>query len=306
MDYLAAMRAFIRSVELGSFSKAADELGMKVSTVSRHVSALEADLGAALLNRSTRNLHLTEVGARFYEDAARIMAEVNDARLVAQALNSTPQGLLRINVPAAFGRRHIVPHLKDFLALYPDIRIDATLTDLTVDLIETATDVAVRIGTLPDSRLVARKLANHRRVICANPDYLREVGPIETPADLLRGERLAFAMQADENWYFRHVGTEERHQVTVTGRLRLNDSEALLACALAGQGFALLPSWLVHDEVDAGRLRLPLVDWEASIANDFNRSIWAVYAPKKIVSPKVRVFIDFLSERFGKPAYWEG
>src|ERR1700751_4778006 len=159
MDYLAAISAFVRSVDLGSFSKAAGESGVKVSTVSRYVSGLEADLGAALLNRSTRNLHLTEAGRMFYERATQILADVEDARRATRSFNSRPQGLLRLNVPGAFGRRHVMPHMKDFLSAHPDIRLDATLTDATVDLIETGADVAVRIGALPDSVLIARRLA---------------------------------------------------------------------------------------------------------------------------------------------------
>ena len=150
MDYFAAMRAFVRSVDLGSFSKAAAEEGVKVSTVSRYVTALEADLGAALLNRSTRSLHLTEAGTTFYQHALPILADVEEARLATTSLNQRPRGVLRINIPGAFGRRHVMPHLKDFLAAYPDIGVDATLTDATVNLIETGTDVAIRIGALAD------------------------------------------------------------------------------------------------------------------------------------------------------------
>src|ERR1700761_4628448 len=171
MDYLAAMGAFVRTVDLGSFSKAAAETGTKVSTVSRYVTALEADVGAALLNRSTRRLHLTEAGRTFYERAVQIIAEVDDARNVTRSLNERPQGLLKINIPTAFGRRHIMPHMKDFLATYPDIRLDATLTDATVDLIESGADVAVRIGALIDSFLIARRLASQRRVLVASPEY---------------------------------------------------------------------------------------------------------------------------------------
>jgi DNA-binding transcriptional LysR family regulator len=142
MDYVAAMRAFVRSVDLVSFSKAAEEGDLKVSTVSRYVSGLEADLGASLLNRSTRRLRLTEAGTAFYERAAAILASIEDARHITTSLNSTPQGLLRLNVPGAFGRRHIVPHLKDFRALYPKVRLDLTLTDATVNLIECGADLA--------------------------------------------------------------------------------------------------------------------------------------------------------------------
>ncbi len=177
MDTLAAMKSFVRAVELGSFSRAAEEAGAKVSTVSRHVGALEADLGAALLNRSTHGLHLTEVGTAFYEQAKRIVFDVQEARSLANSLNGAPQGVLRINMPAAFGRLHVMPHLAAFLAAYPAIRVDATLADARVDLVEAGVDVAIRIGALPDSRLVARRLAPHRRIACTSPDQAARLGP---------------------------------------------------------------------------------------------------------------------------------
>src|ERR1700757_1241653 len=146
MDYLEAMTAFVRAVELGSFSKAAADAGLKVSTISRYVTGLEADLGAALLNRSTRRLNLTEAGRLFYERASQILAEVDDARSATRSLNARPQGLLRINIPSAFGRRHVMPHMKAFLAAHPDIKLDATLTDATADLFETGMGVSGRMA----------------------------------------------------------------------------------------------------------------------------------------------------------------
>jgi DNA-binding transcriptional LysR family regulator len=307
MDYFAAMRAFSRAVELGSFSKAAAEEGVKVSTVSRYVSAIEADLGAALFNRSTRRLHLTEVGKSFYKDAVRILDDVADARLAATSLNASPQGLLRINIPGAFGRRHIVPHLSDFLSAYPDIRVDATLTDETVDLIASGADLAVRIGALTDSSLVAQRLAPHRRVLVASPAYLAQRPPIEAPRDLEDQACLAFALQPKEAWYFRRHGEslEEPIEVAVRGRLRANDSEALLDAALAALGVALLPTWLAGEDIVAGRLIALLPTWEALIAPGPDRGIWGVYPPKKVVAPKVRAFLAFLHWRFGKPPYWD-
>ncbi len=307
MDYFAAMRAFARAVEVGSFSKAAAEEGVKVSTVSRYVTALEADLGAALFNRSTRSLHLTEVGASFYEHASRILAEVEDARLVATSLNARPQGLLRINIPSAFGRRHVFPHLSDFLREYPDIRVDATLADATVDLIATGTDLAVRIGALADSSLVAKRLAPQRRALVASPAYLAGRPPIAEPRDLGEHECLAFALQPKDAWYFRRRDAllDELVEVPVRGRLRANDSEALLEVVLAGLGIALLPTWLTGDHVSAGRLTTILPEWEGLIAPGPERAIWGVYPPKKVVAPKVRAFLAFLEHRFGKPPYWD-
>lgn len=304
MDYLAAMRSFVRAVDLGSLSRAAQETGAKVSTVSRHISALEADVGAALLNRSTHRLRLTEIGAVFHAHALRIVADVDAMRGLASALNDTPQGLLRVSLPAAFGRRHVMPHLAAFLDAHPAIRIDATLTDVHVDLIEAGADVAIRIGTLPDSRLVARRFAPHRRIACASPACVARDGPVAQPADLARHNALVFSLQPAASWYFRQA-TGRSQTVDVSGRLRANDSEALLTCALAGQGVALLPTWLAHADLARGALLSLLPGWEGSIAQDFETAIWAVYPPKKIVSPKVRAFIDFFEARFRKPAYWD-
>ena len=307
MDYLAAMRGFVRSVDLGSFSKAAAEGGVKVSTVSRYVSGLEADLGVALLNRSTRSLHLTEAGRMFHERAVQILADIEDARGATTSLNARPQGLLRINIPSAFGRRHVMAHMAQFLAAHPEIRLDATLTDETVDLIETGTDVAVRIGALVDSSLVARKLAPHRRILVASPAYLEARSAPRDPSQLGDHDCLLFALQPAGAWYYRPTDRpdEEPLEVAVGGHIRTNDSEVLREAALSGVGISLLPTWLVGADVREHRLVPVLPDHEWLIAPGPERAIWAVYPPKKVVSPKVRAFITFLSERFGHPPYWD-
>ncbi len=320
MDYLGAMRLFVRSVALGSFSRAAVEAGVQTSTVSRAIVALEADLGAALFNRSTRRLHLTEVGNTFLEHAQRIVDDVEEARSASASLNQGPTGLLHINMPGAFGRRHVMPHLPGFLAEYPRLRVDMTLTDATVDLIEAGADVAVRIGALADSSLVAKRLAPHRRVLCASPGYLARAGAVDRPEDLAAHACLATAVQPGEAWYFRRagagevgvgevgvgqVGAGEVLEVPARGPLRANDSEALMGAALAGLGVVLLATWLVGPELRAGRLVEVLPGWEAAIAPGSEPAIWGVYPPKRVVSPKVRVFLDFLERRFGRPPYWE-
>ncbi len=287
----------------------------KASTVSRAIVALEADLGAALFNRSTRRLHLTEVGNTFLEHAQRIVDDVEEARAASASLNQGPAGLLHINVPGAFGRRHVMPHLPAFLAEYPMLRVDATLTDATVDLIEAGADVAVRIGVLADSSLIAKRLAPHRRVLCASPGYLARAGPVDRPEDLAAHACLATAVQPGEAWYFRRarageagagqVGAGEVLEVPARGPLRANDSEALMDAALAGLGIVLLATWLVGPEMRAERLVEALPDWEAAIAPGPEPAIWGVYPPKRVVSPKVRVFLDFLERRFGRPPYWE-
>ena len=308
MDYLAAIKAFVRAVDMGSFSKAAAEQDLKVSTVSRYVSALEADLGTTLLNRSTRRLHLTEAGASFYDRAAAILADIDDARLTTASLDARPQGLLRLNIPGAFGRRHVVPHLKDFQALYPLVRLDVSLTDATVNLIETGTDLAIRIGALEDSTLVARRLAAQRRLLVAAPAYLQHHEAPENPADLSSHQCLSFTLQGGDAWYYRPHGGQETdmQEVKIHGNFRANESDALLQLAHDGLGLALLPTWILSDEIDAGRLVPVHAEWEWTIASGHERAIWGVYPPKKTVSPKVRAFLTFIAERFGNPPYWDG
>jgi DNA-binding transcriptional LysR family regulator len=201
-----------------------------------------------------------------------------------------------------------MPHLGDFLAEYPEIRVDATLTDETVDLIATGTDLAIRIGALADSRLVAKRLAAQNRAAVASPAYLAKHPPIATPAELEGQECLAFALHPKDSWYFRphDAPREEPTEIPIRGRLRANDSEALLNAALAGLGIALLPTWLTGEDIATGRLVSILPAWEALIAPGPARAIWGVYPPKKVVAPKVRAFLGFIEHRFGKPPYWDG
>lgn len=305
MDYFAALRSFVRAVDLGSFSAAAAELGGKVSTISRHVGALEQDLGAALLNRSSRRLHLTEAGSAFYARACRILADVDDARAATRDLNAHPQGLLRATVPAAFGRRHVMPHMAEFLALYPDIRLDMALEDRTVDLIEAGMDVALRIGALADSTLVARRLGPHRRCPMASPAWLAGQPAIHEPGDLARLEGLSFALQSGAAWYCRPIDKPRQpyQAIPVVGRLRVNDSDALLQAAVAGLGVALLPEWMAWQEIRKGTLVALLPDWHWAISTGPEPSIWGVYPPKKTLSPKVRVFLDFMSTKINSDAF---
>jgi DNA-binding transcriptional LysR family regulator len=307
MDYFAAMQSFVRSVELGSFSKAAAEAGIKVSTVSRYITSLEEDLGAALFNRSTRQNHLTEAGKTFYERASAILIELKAARDETSSLDGRPQGLLRINIPSTFGRRHVMPHMKEFLAAYPEIRLDATLTDATVDLIDSGADVGIRIGALEDSSLIAKKLAPHRRLLVASEEYLRTRAPIAQPADLKEHECLSFTLLPFKVWYYRKLDNPagELSQVEVGGHLRTNDTETLRNCALSGLGIALVPAWAVSEDLRKGRLISVLPEMEWLGAPGPERAIWAVYPPKKVVSPKVKAFISFMEQRFGHPPYWD-
>lgn len=307
MDTFSAIRMFVSTVELGSFSRAAEAEGIKVSTVSRYITALEAELGTRLLSRSTRRLHLTEAGTQLYERATRILAELEDTKLEVSSLDGRPRGRLRLSLPIAFGRRHVVPHLKDFLAEHPEIKLDITLTDETVDLIAKGVDVAVRIGALADSRLVAKRLAPHHRVVVASPELFRNRAAPQEPADLRSEECVLFSLQPQDAWYFRRAGEAgtEPMEVSVSGRVNANNSEALLDMTVAGVGISLLPTWLAGEAIKSGQLIRLLPEWEALIAPGPERAIWGVYPSKKFVAPKVRAFLGFLDRRFGQPPYWD-
>nr|WP_321983296.1 LysR family transcriptional regulator [uncultured Lichenicoccus sp.] len=263
MDYYAGMRAFVRAVELGSFSKAAEEAGVKVSTVSRYVSRLEADLGAAILNRSTRSLHLTEAGQVFYERSVQILNDVEEARDAVRSLNARPQGLLRIALPAAFGRRHVMPHMRAFLDANPDLRLDAMLADTFVDLIETGIDVAVRIGVMADSNLIAKRLAPETFVLVGSPYYLSHHPEPQEPADLAGHECLVSNPHAGRAWHFREAAEPNNpsFEIEVGGRLRTSDLEVLRQAVTEGGGIALLPDWLCHCELQDGRMKAVLPQW---------------------------------------------
>ncbi len=246
MDYFAAVRAFLHAADLGSFSKTADHMAVKTSTVSRYITELEADLGIALFNRSTRGLVLTEGGRVFRTHALTAIQSLDEARQVTSSLNASPQGLLRVTMPTSFGRRHVIRHLPDFMNQYPDIDVDAVVTDDQLNIIDSGIDLAIRIGVLPDSQLMARRLAGHRRIVCASPSYAKQHGKPVTPADLAAHAALRFSLALDDKWILvkRSGRAARQKEVTVhlQGRIRANDTDAILELAIAGCGVALLPT----------------------------------------------------------------
>ncbi|WP_322008725.1 LysR family transcriptional regulator [Paraburkholderia sp. J12] len=308
MDYFAAVRAFLYAADLGSFNKAADLLQVKTSTVSRHIAELERDLGIALFNRSTRGLILTEGGRVFREQGTAAIQMLDDARTATSSLNASPQGLLRVTMPTSFGRRHIVAHLPAFMEQYPHIDVDAVVTDEILNFVDTGIDVAVRIGVLPDSQLMARRLANHKRVVCASPDHVARHGTPSSPAALEAHPAIRFALAGDESWLLvkrSQAGKREKEiEIRLHGRLRADDTEAILDLAVAGCGVALLPVWAIGPALRAGSLVQLLPDWEAQ-ATRTDPAIWGVYPRKKTVSSKVRAFLDFYAELFERDSEWQ-
>ena len=300
MDHLSAMAVFARVVEMESFSGAARDLGLSKSAVSKRVGRLEDRMGLRLLNRTTRRLSLTEAGAAFYEGCRRVVAEAEAAERAVTRLASAPRGRLKVNAPMSFGVRHLAPALPDFMARYPELTVDLALNDRLVDLVEEGFDVAVRIVRLEDSSLIARRLAPNRLVLCAAPFYLRAHGAPRAVEDLKGHECLLYSyLAAGDVWRLCGPGGERR--LAVTGRLHINNGNALLAAALGGLGVALLPCFICGEDLRAGRLIQVLPEWSGPA----DTAIAAVYPASRNLSPKVRVFVDFLAERFGGTPYWD-
>lgn len=300
MDSISGMITFARVVEANSFSEAARRLGISKSAVSKQIARLEDHLGARLLNRTTRRISPTEVGAAFYERCARIIAEVEEAELAVTRLQEEPRGVLRINAPMSFGILHLAPAISVFLKRYPDMDIDLTLNDRFVDLIDEGYDLAIRIGTMADSSLIARKLAPSRLVLCAAPAYLRRQGMPSEPRDLAGHDCLVYSLATGGDlWKF--TDTEGNpHPVRVTARLRVNNGDVMRDIAASGLGLTVLPSFIAAKDLEKGTLVPVLTDYSLP-----ETAVSAVYPQNRHLSTKIRVFVDFLASRFGPVPYWE-
>lgn len=299
MDRLDDMMTFIKVVDCRSFTMAAERLGLSKSVVSRRMAEMENRLGVRLLNRTTRRLSLTEVGAAFYQRCVRIVGDVEEAEQAAGALHAAPRGRLRINAPLSFGIQHIAPALPRFLERYPELKVEMDLNDRYVDLVDEGYDVAVRIGRLKDSSLVARRLAPNRRVVAGSPAYLDRRGRPARPEDLANHDCLVYTNSPTaEQWQFR-IG-EEIRSVRVEASLRSNNGEILHAAALAGLGLMVMPTFICGPDLAAGRLEAVLADCTVS-----ESAVHAVYPHNRHLSPKVRAFVDFLGAHFGPAPYWD-
>jgi DNA-binding transcriptional LysR family regulator len=296
MDLMAAMRLFAKVVDSGSFSAAARELDLNQSSISRHVSALEDRLGITLLNRTTRRLSLTEAGQIYYERATAILAEVEEADQAVLQLGAAPRGTLRAIVPVVFGRLHVAPALPSLLAEYPELRVDLTLTDHGLDLLEEGADLSIQLGIPDSATLIARKLADNPWVICGSPEYLRRHGTPRTPRDLERHNCLTRRTSVGSNylWQFRTAGGA-LEEIEVTGSLQTNNPEALRATALGGLGLARLSSWTVGKDLACGALVRVLTDYEV-VPLDGEGPVYAVTPSNRYRTAKVRVFVDHMAQ----------
>ncbi len=300
MDKFAALRAYVTVVEQDGFAAAARVTGQSRSAVNRLVIALEDDLGVQLLNRTTRQVSPTANGAAFYEKARRILDDLAEAERELGEAQDDVAGQLRINAPMSFGTMHLGPAIADFSARHPKLRIELHLNDRIVDIIEEGFDIAIRIAEpKEDTSLVDFRICEARRAICASPEYLAQSGLPERPDDLRHHACLHYGNLPSGNLW-RLIGPKGGIGVHVNNVLCSNNGEVLRDAAVAGRGVALLPTFIVGRELQAGRLVTIMPDYRAP-----ELMLAAVYPPSRHLSAKIRLFTDFLIERFGSRPYWD-
>ncbi len=301
MDRLLAMRVFSTVVETGSFARASEQLQVSATAASRHVAELERYLGAQLLQRSTRRLNLTGIGAEYYDRCRLILADVEEAEAQAATAESQPKGLLRISLPHSFGLHYIAPLIPEFCKRYPELQLEFNFSDRTIDLVEEGIDMALRITGELKTSLVARKLAPASIVCCAAPAYLQRHGIPQTP-DGLRGHNcLTYSYAPSVNtWMFLRDGKEI--PVQVKGPLRANNGDMNRLAAIDGLGIITLPTFMVCDELRDGRLVTILTDYQLP-----DLSVYAVYLPGARRAARIKAMMEFLWEALGKGnPPWQG
>lgn len=292
MDLVGPMQTFVRVVDAGSFTSAANQMNTTQPTISRQIAALEDHLGARLLTRTTRRLTLTDDGRVFYEQALRALEALGEAENAIGRRRSKPSGMLRMAAPAVFGRLHIVPRLPAFLGRYPDVTVDLIMSDTFTDLAEQGVDLAIRVGEISDPTLIAKRIGLVRRVTVATPAYLRIHGTPRTPADLAEHDCIVYTRLTTGNqWVFE--SDSGPLVVDVKGRYRADNSEAVREGVINGLGIAVIPSFAFTEEIDSGVVRVLLKKYEPR-----RLPMHAVYPSRRFVSLKVRAMIDYLSHEF--------
>ena len=295
------MTAFVRSVELGGFSTAARDLGLTPSAISKLVTRLEDRLGVRLLNRTTRRLALTPEGEAYFHRSQRILSDITEAENEVASFRTHPRGLLRVNVGTAFGMHQLAPALPDFLARHPEMQVELTVTDRVVDLIEEGADLGIRLGALVDSSLVARRICELERVVCAAPSYLKRHGTPRKPDDLLKHNCLSVDYAPNlRRWPFETARGVER--IEVTGNVSANNADALLDLALLGVGVIRLSDAIVGEALANGKLVALLAD----VHHSEPLPLHAVYPQGRHRSPRVAAMVEFLVERFSGAPWRRG
>jgi DNA-binding transcriptional LysR family regulator len=301
LDRLTGLEVFAKVAATGSLSAAGRAMGLSQTMVTKHIAALEARLGVKLFHRSTRKLSITEAGRNYLETSERILAEIEAADAAVSADRFEARGVLRLNAPVSFGTWQIAPLLAAFAQRHPHVSVELGLNDRLVDLIEEGWDLAIRIGDLADSRLIARRIAPCRTVVCAAPSYLAAHGTPRRIAELQQHNCLGYTLSrltGADRWAF---GTRSEVSVAVAGDLRANNGDALRAAAVAGQGIIYQPTFVVADDLREGRLIALALDHPTTAFG----GVYAVYPPVRHPAAKLRAFIDFLVERFDPVPPWE-
>lgn len=296
MDRFAELNAFALVARTGGFSSAARQLGMATSSVTRLVDALEQRIGTPLLNRSTRNVTLTDSGLAYFERALAILEQLEAADEEASVDNHEPRGVLRVTAPVTFSTLYVAPLLKEFTQRHPRVKLDLQLSDALTNLVEESIDVAIRIGNCDNQpNLIARCLTGHERIICASPEYLSRFGTPRAPSELLQHNCLQFAYgkSGRTGWQLKGPGTVE--EISVSGNLVANNSEMLRRATLDGLGIAMLPDWLVRKDLHAGTLHRILADHVAN-PGPMDVGLYALYPINRRGSVKVKAFIELLAE----------
>lgn len=300
MDRFENMGAFIRVVEAGSISGAADRLGVAKSAVSRRLKELEEHLGVELFHRTTRRMNLTDTGRAFYHQSVRIMEDVLEAELATSQAHATLKGSLKIALPSTFGLMHMGPAINEFSQANPKIEFDLDFNDREVDLIQEGFDLAIRIANLPDSSLIARRLAPIQFVMCASPAYLEQMGTPQSPDELSKHQCLVYSLIRDfEYWYLSDSNGREI-KVKIRPYLKASTGEFLKDAAVEGQGIILLPSFIAYKEIERGALVQILKEYKLP-----QMDAYAIYPQTRHLSQRVRAFVDFLVKRFEGTPYWD-
>ena len=299
-----ALNSFIAVASSNSFSQVAKSQSVAVSSVTRKIDWLEAEMGTRLFRRSSRRVMLTDAGEQFLPRARNILAELAQAKDAVAAINADPRGLMTVTAPTIFGRRHLAHAVASFLERYPMIEVDLHVSDTLVDLAEQRVDVAIRIGQLPDSDLIATRLATLRPLVCASPAYLARHGRPATPEDLLQHDCITTTTPAPSGPAWRFAGVHRGAPLPVRGKLRTDDKDCALQAALAGIGIAHLASWVISDDIVAGRL----VSLFPDARTPDPRSLPAIHAlrmPGRSYEAKARLFIAHLRQVIGETPYWD-
>jgi len=297
IEHLSDLDLFAKIVERGSLTEAGREMGLSPASASKRLTRLETALNARLITRTTRHVRPTEDGEAFYQKAKAILSEVEAAEAEVSRATREPRGHLRVSMPAGFGRAHVAPLLVEFIKIYRQVEIDVHLTDRVQDLIAEGIDVSIRVAELKDSSLIARKLADNRRVICASPAYLEAHGKPLTPKDLT--DHACVILHGQETW--RLQGADGTQTVRVNGPLASNNSDVLKGAVLAGIGVALKSMWDVQDELRSGAL-VPVLE---NYATSPGVAIYAVYPSARHLTARTRALLDFLIEAFAPVPPWE-